>query len=157
MPMPRKQDEKKYCEVCGQLMSRKRYSSGKLESNLNFHQRKYCSRACMALGFQAKPKKQNPSWMTAHYHARKICPPGPCAICGASGSTDVHHKNGDWTDNRPENLIRLCRSCHLKAHHKKKVCVICGGPHKALGYCEKHYQRYKKYGDPLMTAYGPRP
>lgn len=29
--------------------------------------------------------------------------------------------------------------------------MICGKPHKGLGYCDKHYQRFKKYGDPLMV------
>ena len=63
---------------------------------------------------------------------------------------DVHHKDGDFHNNAPENLIRLCRSCHIKAHRKPKVCKICGAPMKGLGYCEKHYQRFKKYGDPLL-------
>jgi hypothetical protein len=30
-------------------------------------------------------------------------------------------------------------------------CSVCGKPQKGLGYCEKHYQRFKKWGDPLLT------
>ena len=157
MPMKRKPDEVKFCAGCGERMSRKRYANGKLESNLEFHRRKYCDKKCMAKGFSEKPKKKDASWMTAHYHARKICPPSPCEICGSEKSTEVHHKNGNWRDNRPENLMRVCRSCHVKQHKKKGACSICGKPQKGLGYCEKHYQRFKKYGDPMMTAYGPRP
>lgn len=119
MPMPRKKDEEKYCETCGKMLHRKRMPSGDLESNYHFHRRKYCDRKCMAESFEKKPKKDNPSWMTAHYHARKICPPGPCTVCGKEGRTDVHHRNGDWQDNRPENLMRLCRGCHLRAHREE--------------------------------------
>ena len=31
----------------------------------------------------------------------------------------VHHINGDNCDNYPENLITLCRSCHMKVHRSK--------------------------------------
>lgn len=33
-----------------------------------------------------------------------------------------------------------------------KICSIdgCGNKHKGLDYCEKHYQRFKKHGDPLI-------
>lgn len=30
---------------------------------------------------------------------------------------DVHHINYDWKDNRPENLVSLCRECHYIAHN----------------------------------------
>ena len=30
------------------------------------------------------------------------------------------------------------------------MCIVCGKPMKGLGYCELHYQRFKKYGNPLM-------
>jgi hypothetical protein len=29
-----------------------------------------------------------------------------------------------------------------------KACSACGAPHLALGYCKKHYQRFRKWGDP---------
>jgi hypothetical protein len=32
-------------------------------------------------------------------------------------------------------------------------CIVlgCDGKHRALGYCEKHYQRFRTYGDPLFV------
>jgi Recombination endonuclease VII len=35
----------------------------------------------------------------------------------------------------------------------KKICIIkaCGKPHKAKGYCVKHYRRYLEHGDPNIV------
>jgi len=125
--------------------------NGRLESLLHFNRRPYCDRECMKAAFRAKPKKRDSSWMTAHYHARNLKPPGPCERCGKPNGSDVHHKNGDWQDNSPENLERLCRSCHNREHRPRAACSICGKPVKGYGYCDKHYQRFKKWGDPLMV------
>lgn len=157
MPMPRKQEQEKYCAYCGKRMHRKKWANGRLESNLHFSRRKYCDRKCMAAAFDAKPMGEVVTTTTAHWHSRKLVPKGPCEMCGKTGKTDVHHKDGNWMNNDPKNLVRLCRSCHLKAHDRKGRCQVCGKPQKGLGYCSKHLQRYKKFGDPMMTAYGPRP
>jgi hypothetical protein len=85
-----------------------------------------------------------------HKEARQLVGPGPCERCGRANALDVHHRNGDWHDNRRENLERICRSCHNLAHGRAGRCTICGKPQKGLGYCDKHYYRFKKYGDPLM-------
>ena len=105
----------KMCAHCGQTMERKRFGT-RLEDPNVFMRRMYCDQKCMGAAFDAKPVKANPSWMTAHYHARKMCAPSPCTACGKEGRTDVHHINGNWQDNRPENLTRLCRSCHIRTH-----------------------------------------
>ena len=158
MPMPQKSTPLKYCAHCETQLERKRFNSGVLESLFAFSRRKYCDRGCMAKAFEAKPKKTSPGWMTAHYHARKICPPGPCVSCGRPDRAEVHHKDENWQNNSPENLERLCRSCHLKAHSKHPNCKICGVPQKALGYCSKHYQRWKTHGNPRavkVNQHGP--
>ena len=149
MPMLRKPTPEKYCASCGARLERKRLKDGRLESLLHFTRRKFCNKACCN-SFSGRPHKPDAKWMTAHYHARRMVPRGPCAICGKPNATDVHHRDGNFRNNAPENLIRLCRSCHIKTHRKPKVCKICGAPMKGLGYCEKHYQRFKKYGDPLL-------
>ena len=151
MPMPRKPEPEKYCEHCGRRLARKRLRNGQLESLLHFNRRKFCDRRCMASAFDQRPVTSDPAWMTAHHHARKLVAPGPCSKCGAPNASDVHHKNGDWQDNSLENLERICRSCHNREHRRRGACVVCGKPQKGLGYCDKHYQRFKKYGDPLAT------
>jgi hypothetical protein len=89
------------------------------------------------------------TWGANHYHARKFVPRGPCEECGKPDALDVHHVDGNHANNLVENLKRICRSCHMKAHAVARVCEVCGKPQKGLGYCEKHYQRFKKWGDPL--------
>lgn len=90
--------------------------------------------------------------MTAHYHARKAKPKGACEKCGSKRNVDVHHRDGNWRNNDPKNLGRLCRKCHYHHHNPEKHCSIpnCKGIHKGRGYCEKHYQRFRKWGDPLL-------
>ena len=41
---------------------------------------------------------------------------------GGSLVLEVHHRNGDWLDDRPENLEFLCPNCHKQTlnHHRKK-------------------------------------
>jgi len=151
MPAHKKSTPERYCEFCDKPLERKRLPNGDLEYLIHFNRRKFCGRLCMAQAFDARETTDNPSWATAHYHARKLIPPGPCARCGALNARDVHHKDGNHQNNSPENLERICRSCHNLAHSKRKPCAICGEPQKGLGYCEKHYQRFKKYGDPLKT------
>ncbi len=146
----------KYCLHCGKRLERKRFKSGVLESLLHFGRRKFCGRVCMAQNFDQREIKPDPEWMTAHYHARKEVPPGPCGKCGSADASDVHHKNGDWRDRSRENLERICRSCHMKEHREARLCVVCGKPQKGLGYCDKHYQRFKATGDPLKTKIPPR-
>lgn len=45
-----------------------------------------------------------------------------CVICGKAGWAKkvVHHINYCKTDNRPENLITLCVSCHGKTNHNRQ-------------------------------------
>ena len=39
---------------------------------------------------------------------------GPCVKCGKP-SRDRHHINGNTLDNRPQNILTLCRPCHMAA------------------------------------------
>lgn len=149
MPRTKAPDPEKYCEVCSKKLARKRFSSGALESLLHFSRRKYCNATCMGVSFAAKPQRSQ-SWEAYHYHARKLVPEGPCAACGKPDAIDVHHLDGNHTNNDPANLQRTCRSCHTKAHRGGKSCQICNKPSRRYGYCEMHAQRFKKWGDPTI-------
>jgi len=149
MPAHKKPTPLRYCEHCGKKLERKNLPNGDLEYLIHFNKRKFCGRECMAKSFDKR--HTGTSWSREHHEARQIVGPGPCQRCGRPKAKDVHHRNGDWHDNTLSNLERICRSCHLLAHSKRPPCSVCGKPQKGLGYCSKHYQRFKKYGNPLMV------
>ena len=154
MPMPLKQALEKRCQSCGMRLERKRFPNGALESLLHFGRRKFCSEACFANSL--RKERSDGKWTSAHTMARKRVPTGPCERCGAPDARDVHHRNRDHQDNRRENLERICRSCHNKEHRQPRSCVICGKPHSGRGYCEMHYQRWRKHGDPMKVTVKPK-
>lgn len=43
--------------------------------------------------------------------------PNHCEICGYTENLELHHINGDPTDNRLENLQILCPNCHAKTEN----------------------------------------
>lgn len=56
------------------------------------------------------------------FHAHRIHGNGPCERCGRD-ARDVHHRDGDWRNNAPQNLERLCRSCHVTEHNRRRQAV----------------------------------
>lgn len=67
---------------------------------------------------------------------------------------DVHHRNGDPADNRPENLeivehgahSRLHRETHqwAKCYERCQACQTTSVPHVANGYCQRCYDRKRR-------------
>lgn len=43
-----------------------------------------------------------------------------CPVCGLDDvPLDVHHRNGDWMDNRFINLYAVCKRCHRREHARR--------------------------------------
>ena len=146
MPRQRKPDPEKFCERCGLLMQRMRYGQT-LEDLTRFKARRFCSLHCA----NSRGVRSQSSSSQHRISAKSVKP--QCESCGAKRHLHVHHKNGDWRDHKPDNLQTLCIRCHLGDAHKKpeKLCSVCGKKSRRLGMCQKHYQRAKKYGNPLLT------
>jgi len=43
-----------------------------------------------------------------------------CRICNATESVVIHHIDGDHANSSIENLLPVCRSCHMKIHGQKE-------------------------------------
>ena len=140
----------RYCQFCWHKLERNRLPSGELESMIHFNRRKYCNRKCAGKAKKRIPSKAI-SWAGGHQKARGLVSSRTCVKCGCEKALDVHHVDGNHLNNVTSNLMRLCRSCHTKIHRTKKACTVCGKPVKGHGYCNKHYMRYKKYGNPMLS------
>jgi len=69
--------------------------------------------------------ENNPSWkggISQDYYRRVAFEnlPNVCEACGSQEKLRVHHKNKNRQDNRIENLMIVCKSCHNKIHEKWK-------------------------------------
>ena len=117
-----KSTPEKYCKYCGKRLERKRYGK-RLEDMGVFKKRKYCDRDCMRKGW-INTEADNQNYSNSHSTARKVnqlfLKKTVCEICGKSGKLDVHHKDMNWQNNTPGNLMIICRSCHNKIHRPKK-------------------------------------
>lgn len=135
----------RYCQICGKLLVRRISLSGREESITAFRTRKYCSVKCAGQGWsrkcQALPVNSPKS---SRQRARHAVPFAPCAICGRSDYTEVHHIDQNPMNNSPKNLVRLCKSCHAKQHRQRVSCVVCGLPAKGHHLCTKHWQAWRK-------------
>ena len=153
MPMPRKTDPEKTCAECGTSLTRKTIN-GRLEDRAVFLKRRYCDRLCMAQG-QVKEQVT-----LAGLRARSGKLRGQvCETCGTTEKLNEHHIDLNPANNDPLNRMTLCASCHQHWHwqhgktmpRRQSVCKICGEPARKLDMCQKHYQRFRKYGDPSLT------
>lgn len=58
-----------------------------------------------------------------------------CSLCGSETHLVVHHIDGNPRNNRLENLLVMCRSCHRTIHsrkYRKRIEVQCANCAKVL-------------------------
>jgi hypothetical protein len=107
------------CRECGSSFTCN--SSGKKS-------RIFCSRDC-ANKNRGPSYRENlhPNWNGGGQHYSDICfihHKKECVVCGESNTVDVHHFDGDRTNNDPENLIPLCPTHHAYMHRNLKELIF---------------------------------
>lgn len=105
----------KNCEWCGKKMDARK-------ADIKRGWGKFCSPSCSAqYGCTLRPPAESISRLNEIarqvYIKRNGLP--SCNHCGTVPA-DVHHLNEDKTDNSKENLLALCRSCHVAYHNHVK-------------------------------------
>lgn len=146
------------CRACGTVLVRKRFSSGVMEDYRIFTKRVYCDQRCMAKGMI----QETVTLAGLRARAKKFRK-AACETCGSRKKLSVHHLDENPANNDSKNLKTLCNSCHQKWHWQigdrrhspnRRVaapCLVCGTKSRRRRMCQKHFFRWKKYGDPLLT------
>lgn len=75
-------------------------------SELHFH-----NLACKSAYFQARTR--NMAILRDRVFERDG---GRCVDCGGWRFLETHHVNGDGRDNRMDNLVLVCKKCHVSRH-----------------------------------------
>lgn len=63
-------------------------------------------------------RERNSRWLYPHrfaYDGEWVC-----AECGSTDRPVIHHRDHDHSNNDPENLMCLCRSCHARLHIEER-------------------------------------
>lgn len=103
---------KKICPICGKPIK-------------NYKTNKTCSNKCgVYLGKNpecisiTKQYDLNYRSICFNYHEKK------CIICGEEIFIEVHHVDGDRSNNNPFNLVPLCPTHHKYIHHEKYCYIV---------------------------------
>ena len=108
----------------------------RIEANKKFLTCEYCQQPVSALNIKRhskacldNPNHENSSYILIcfKYHKRK------CVVCSERRCVEVHHLDGNRTNNSPINLIPLCANHHRYWHSKYKVLI----EQKVLDYVAK--------------------
>jgi hypothetical protein len=69
-----------------------------------------------------------------------------CQLCGKKNATDVHHiiPRRIRIDNSPDNLITLCRSCHIKIEHLTDIYLSEGKDPREIFFNKKFQKNSSK-------------
>lgn len=109
------------CVICGLQVKRK-------PSEIPESKKSFCSNKCLAIGIKRRLVKSNPIRTTdadnARQRARSLYRADvPCEVCGKPNS-QRHHKDGNPSNNAPENIARLCAKHHVHAdrmEHMRRI------------------------------------
>jgi len=93
-------------------------------------ERTFCSHKCRGaydagksrsdlIGNQHAFKEANATTWAQYKRMQRLCSPGPCSECGSIKDSVIHHKDHNPSNTTPENLVRMCRACHMKHHYKE--------------------------------------
>lgn len=108
--MPRKDDPQKTCACCGATMARKMFN-GRLEDRGVFLRRRFCNLTC----FGQSKMVEVPAGKGIYRRSRRLRG-SACETCGTSNALNVHHIDGNPTNNHASNLMTLCAPCHTRWH-----------------------------------------
>lgn len=118
---------KKICPIC----------SSEFETLKNKKEKQTCSHGCSNSFFRSGA--DNPNWKESAY--RTTCfkyHKKECIICGEFRIVDVHHLDGNKSNNKPENLIPLCRTHHQYWHSRYRN-LIKG---RVIEYAQKFKEKF---------------
>ena len=105
--MKRVKEQPKSCERCGVIMQRKRYGK-QLEDLTAYRRRRFCSLSCA--NTKTRLTKHGYSWR-ARKHLKDSC-----ETCFSTQDLQAHHIDQSITNNNPENIQTLCKTCHSFWH-----------------------------------------
>jgi hypothetical protein len=114
MPMRKKADPDRFCQSCGNRLTRKRFGV-RLEDRNCFLRRVYCNQDCMACGY-VKDTSQPGSKRRRVTKYRGTS----CESCGATTNLHAHHVDENLDNDSPENIQTLCGPCHNSHHHRAR-------------------------------------
>lgn len=101
---------KRNCPVCGKKFETYNGSRGeKITCSYS------CSNTYFRSGTNNGMHQKSPTYRTICFSNW----PKKCILCNESRIIEVHHLNGDHSDNSKDNLIPLCPTCHQLIHTKK--------------------------------------
>ena len=83
-----------------------------------------------------------------HTLYRTILDLGVCEICGEADAFGAYYIDGNLSNKDSSNILHICKACEKTQRRTK--CIICGAyGHIRKKYCNLHYIRYRKYGNPI--------